>query len=168
MELFVKAGRDDKTLGGCPQCQRVFLALSVKSEYGPLTFSVTPVNLARPPTELRGLFSRLPAIRHNDETLTDVDEMLQYVDKLFPEPSLSYSCGAATQACQDIFSRCVYSSYLLPGVVQRLYLGQQCSHFIYRCRHPLSCRDSFLQPCNVANFTAPADCKCLNPLLVCS
>jgi len=105
VELFVRAGRDDKTLGGCPQCQRVFLALSAKSQYGPLTLSVTPVNLARPPTQLRGVFGRLPAIRHDSETLTDVDEMLQYVDDVFPQPSLSYDCAAATEACQDIFSR---------------------------------------------------------------
>ena len=105
VELFVKAGRDSRTLGGCPHCQQVFLALSVKSERGPLTLSVTPVNLARPPTELRGAFSRLPAIRHDDEMMTDVDEILQYVDKLFPEPSLSYDCDAATEACQDVFSR---------------------------------------------------------------
>jgi len=105
VELFVRAGRDNKTLGGCPQCQQVFLALSVKSQYGPLTLSVTPINLARPPTELRGVFSRLPAIRYDAETLTDVDEILQYVDNLFPEPSLSYDCDAATEACQDVFSR---------------------------------------------------------------
>jgi len=110
VELFVRAGRDNKTLSGCPQCQRVFLALSVKSQYGPLTLSVTPINLARPPTELRGAFSRLPAIRHDDETLMDVEEMLQYVDNLFPEPSMSYDCDAATEACQDVFSR--YSAFV--------------------------------------------------------
>lgn len=108
VELFVRAGRDNKMLGGCPQCQRVFLALSVKSEYGPLTLSVTTVNPAKPPTELRGAFSRLPAIRHDGEMLTDVDEMLQYIDKLFPQPSLAYDCDAATEACQDIFSRFSY------------------------------------------------------------
>ena len=105
VELFVKAGRDNKTLSGCPQCQQVFLALSVKSEYGPLTLSVTPVNLARPPTEMKGAFSRLPAIRHNDETLMDVEEILQYIDNLFPQPTLTYDCDAATEACQDVFSR---------------------------------------------------------------
>jgi len=117
VELFVRAGRDNKMLGGCPQCQRVFLALSVKSEYGPLTLSVTPVNLARPPTELRGAFSRLPAIIHDGETLTDAEEMLQYVDNLFPEPSLSYDCDAATQACQDVFSRYLVFVRLLLSTV---------------------------------------------------
>jgi len=107
VELFVRAGRDGKALGGCPQCQQVFLALAVKAEYGPLTLTVTPVNLARPPTELRGAFSRLPAIRHDEETLTDVEEILQYVDRMFPQPSLSYDCDAATEACQDVFSRYV-------------------------------------------------------------
>jgi len=116
VELFVRAGRDNKMLGGCPQCQRVFLALAVKSEYGPLTLSVTTVNPAKPPSELQGAFSRLPAIRHDGETLTDVDEMLQYIDKLFPQPSLSYDCHAATEACQDIFSRYLASVCLsVPG-----------------------------------------------------
>ena len=81
VELFVRAGRDGKALGGCPQCQRVFLALAVKAECGPLTLSVTAVNPARPPSELRAALSRLPALRHDGETLTDVDEMLQYVDR---------------------------------------------------------------------------------------
>ena len=105
VELFVRAGRDHKTLGGCPHCQRVFLALSVKAEYGPVTLSVTPVHLAKLPTGIQGAFSRLPAIRHDGETLTDVDEMLQYVDKLFPQPLMSCTCVAATEACQDVFSR---------------------------------------------------------------
>jgi len=112
VELFVKAGRDHKTLGGCPQCQRVSLALSVKSEYGPITLSVTPVNLAKPPSELEHALTELPAIRHNGEMLTNVDEMLQYIDKLFAQPSLSYDCEAATEACKDVFSRCATYSFV--------------------------------------------------------
>jgi len=105
VELFVRAGRDNQLLAGCPQCQQVFLALAVKSQYGPLTLSVTAVNPARPPTDLRGAFSRLPAVRHEGEMLTDVDEILQYIDNLFPQPSLHYDCHAATEACQDVFSK---------------------------------------------------------------
>ena len=135
VELFVKAGRDNKTLGGCPQCQQVFLALSVKSQYGPLTLSVTPINLARPPTELRGAFSRLPAIRHDGETLMDVDEILQYVDNLFPQPSLSYSCDAATEACQDVFSRYSTSVCLLLTVDYVSCVGLYHVAFIPRGLH---------------------------------
>jgi len=131
VELFVRAGRDNKTLSGCPQCQRVFLALSVKAEYGPLTLSVTPINLARPPSELRGAFSRLPAIRHDDETLTDVEEMLQYVDNLIPEPSLSYDCPAATEACQDVFSRYIpLASLVLKCVNCILFHGRTRSPYL--------------------------------------
>ena len=45
----------------------------------------------------------------DDEVLTDPDEILQYVDTLFPVPSMAYdTAGAAAVVCRDVFSRFSY------------------------------------------------------------
>jgi chloride intracellular channel protein 2 len=161
IELFVKAGKDGRRLGGCPTCQQVHLALAVKSSYfasgdrvgssstvqngddvggsrcqDALSFVVTPVNMARPPSDfcrLQPSTRRLPVLVHRRvtkhlcddvayvdsdhheanvadvEVLTDPDEILQYIDGLFPVPSMSYdTAGLAAVVCRDVFSRFSY------------------------------------------------------------
>lgn len=54
VELYVRAGRDGRSIGGCPQCHRVAMVLAVKASSSDgdqrpsMCFAVTPVNLARP------------------------------------------------------------------------------------------------------------------------
>lgn len=99
------------------------------------SFTVTPVNMARPPHDFRLLqpsTRRLPVLVHrrrrqtsnndnddNDgdddkvssspEVVTDPDEIVQYVDSLFPFPPMSYdTSGEAAVACRDVFSRFSY------------------------------------------------------------
>jgi len=53
VELFVKAGRNGESLGGCPVCHRFFMVLLTKAEHNPdMSLVVTTVNTARPPPEL--------------------------------------------------------------------------------------------------------------------
>lgn len=48
VELFVRAGKDGETLGGCPVCHRFFMILLTKAEYHPeMSLIVTTVNPAR-------------------------------------------------------------------------------------------------------------------------
>ena len=105
LELFVRAGKDGESFGGCPVCQRIFMVLLAKADGGALTFTVTTVNVARPPPEFRRVASRLPAVLHGAEVLTDPDEMAAYVDTHFPIPPLAADSYAATDACRDVFSR---------------------------------------------------------------
>jgi len=88
-----------------------------------LSFVVTPVNMARPPPDFRKLqpsTRRLPVLVHRRqvehriagydvEVLTDPDDILQYIDQLFPFPVMSYDTAApAAVVCRDVFSRFSY------------------------------------------------------------
>lgn len=105
LELFVRAGIDGESYGACPVCQRIFMLLLVKAQAGVLNFTVTTVNMAKPPEEFKRLASRLPAVVHGSEVLADVDEMVQYLDERFPYPAMSLTHVPASQATQDVFSR---------------------------------------------------------------
>jgi len=53
VELFVKAGKNGESVGGCPVCQRFFMVLLIKAEHNrDMSLVVTTVNAARPPPEL--------------------------------------------------------------------------------------------------------------------
>jgi len=97
LELFVRAGKDGESLGGCPLCQRMFILLLIKAKAGQLTFTVTTVNMTKPPPDFKKLSSRLPVIVHKDEILCDPDEMIQYIDEHFPYPPLAYDNVQAAQ-----------------------------------------------------------------------
>ena len=90
LELFVKAGKDGESYGGCPFCQRMFMILLMKANAGELTFTVTTVNMAKPPADFKKLSSRLPVVVHGTEILSDPDEMIQYIDEHFPYPPMAY------------------------------------------------------------------------------
>lgn len=48
VELFVRAGKNGESLGGCPVCHRFFMMLLMKAEYHPeMSLIVTTVNPAR-------------------------------------------------------------------------------------------------------------------------
>jgi len=49
--------------------------------------------------------SRLPVLRHENEIVSDPDEMIQYIDRLFHYPPMSYDNAAAARACRDVFSK---------------------------------------------------------------
>ena len=110
LELFVKAGKDGESYGGCPLCQRMFMILLMKANAAELTFTVTTVNMAKPPADFKKLASRLPVIVHGSEILSDPDEMIQYIDEHFPYPPLAYDNVKAAQACRDVFSK--FSFYI--------------------------------------------------------
>jgi hypothetical protein len=109
VELFVRAGKDGETLGGCPVCHRFFMLLLTKAEYHPeMSLVVTTVNPARNlPDILReqGATTRLPVLRYGDEIVSDPDEMLGLIDRLFHYPPMNYDSAPAARACRDVFSK---------------------------------------------------------------
>lgn len=108
--LFVKAGDDGKRYGACPFCQRLFMLLLVKASEGQLHFQVATINLAKPADLFRKLgLRRVPAVRHGDTALDNVDEMIQYLDEKFPSPILTYNNVDAEKTCKDVFQKfCFY------------------------------------------------------------
>jgi len=105
VELFIKAARDGISPAGCPLCQRLHMVLLMKANLGSLKLTVTPINMAKPPPEFKKLAGRLPAIIHNDEIMTDPDEIVQYVDQHFHYPPMAYDNVKAAEACRDVFSK---------------------------------------------------------------
>lgn len=110
LELYVRAGKDGESYGGCPLCQRMFMILLMKANAGELQFTVTTVNMAKPPAEFKKLASRLPVIKHGTEILSDPDEMIQYIDEHFPYPPMAYDNVKAAQVTMDVFSK--FSFYI--------------------------------------------------------
>lgn len=104
--LFVKAGADGKRYGACPFCQRIFMILIIKAESNLLTFRVATVNLAKPPEEFKKLtLRRVPAIVHEDDSLDNVDDIVEYLDVTFPTPNLIYEDAEAVQVSKDLFQK---------------------------------------------------------------
>lgn len=108
--LFVRAGKDGESLGGCPFCQRMFMLLLIKTKDEDIVFTVKTVNMAKAPLDFKKIASRLPVIMHGKEIISDPDEMIQYVDEHFPDPPMAYDSVKAAQACQDVFSK--FSFYI--------------------------------------------------------
>lgn len=105
VELFIRAARDDVSPAGCPLCQRFHMILLMKQNLGNLKLTVTPIDIKRPPPDFKKIAGRLPALIHGDETLTDPDEMVQYIDKHFHYPPMAYDNLKAAEACRDVFSK---------------------------------------------------------------
>jgi len=87
--LFVKAGKDGKSLGACPQSQRVLMLAELKVTAMILPrFETIPVNVARPPDAFRrlGLRLRVPALYLGlDEDPVDVaDDIVSLLESRFP------------------------------------------------------------------------------------
>ncbi|VDN07127.1 unnamed protein product [Thelazia callipaeda] len=105
--LWVKAGSDGIRLGGDPLCHQIFMILIEKSlhpESG-LVFSVKTVNEAKPPSEFREAGLRhAPALQHsNDLILSHQDEIIDYIDRRFPVPSLKCDSPDASNATANLF-----------------------------------------------------------------
>ncbi|VDM93025.1 unnamed protein product, partial [Onchocerca ochengi] len=68
-------------------------------------FSVKTVNEAKPPAEFREASLRhAPALQHGDDLiLSHQDEIIDYIDRKFPIPSLKYECSAASDATANLF-----------------------------------------------------------------
>ncbi|XP_076361138.1 chloride intracellular channel exl-1-like [Tachypleus tridentatus] len=104
--LFVKAGADGKCYGACPFCQHIFMILMVKARVQKLKFKVATVNLAKPPEEFKKFgLRRVPAIVHAENSIDSVDDILQYLDNIFPENELNYNNTEAEKSCKDIFQK---------------------------------------------------------------
>jgi len=142
VELFIKAAKDGVSPGGCPLCQRLHMILLMKSNLGGLKLTVTPINMAKPPEDFKKIASRLPAISHNDETLTDPDEMVQYIDKHFHYPPMAYDNVKAAEACRDVFSK---FSFFIKDVsttpVALLAELQKLNDYLVSSPHKYLCRD---------------------------
>jgi len=105
VELFIKAAKDGVSPGGCPLCQRMHMVLLMKANLGNMKLTVTPINMAKTPLDFNKSVSRLPAIIHNDEILTDPDEIIQYIDQHFHYPPMAYDNIQAAEASRDVFSK---------------------------------------------------------------
>ena len=142
LELFVKAGKDGECYGGCPLCQRMFMILLMKANAGELTFTVTTVNMAKPPADFKKLASRLPVIVHGSEILSDPDEIIHYIDEHFPYPPMAYDNVKAAQVTMNVFSKFSFfikdvshSSQPLLAELRRL------NEYLEESPHKFLCRD---------------------------
>lgn len=145
VELYIKAGRDGESIGGCPLCQRVFMVLLVKAGGGELSCRVTTVNSAKPPEHIAKFVSRLPCLVHGDTIISDVDEIIAYVDSHFPYPPMAFDNARAAKACQDVFSKFTFylkdvsrSPALLIAELQKMnsYLEEEPHRFLTRDNTP--------------------------------
>lgn len=175
VELFIKAARDGVSPGGCPLCQRLHMVLLMKSTLGQMKLTVTPINMAKPPPDFKKMAGRLPAIQHDDETMTDPDEIVQYVDKHFHYPPMAYDNIKAAEACRDVFSK---FSFFIKDVASSpaalITELHKLNDYLMTSPHKFLCRDGLdhldclmlpkLQHIRVASrdlkgFEIPADLK---------
>uniref|UniRef100_A0A915AX27 Chloride intracellular channel n=1 Tax=Parascaris univalens TaxID=6257 RepID=A0A915AX27_PARUN len=107
VDLWVKAGSDGARLGGDPLCHQIFMILIEKSlhpESG-LKFNVKTVNEAKPPPEFRQAGLRhAPALQHGEDfAYSHPDEIIEYIDRTFPLPSLKSDSAGAGDATANLF-----------------------------------------------------------------
>lgn len=89
LTLFVKASKDGKRFGACPQSQRVLMLTELKVAAKILPpFKTVPVNVSRPPEAFSrlGLRLRVPALYLGlDEDPVDVaDDIVSLLESRFP------------------------------------------------------------------------------------
>jgi glutathione S-transferase len=103
--LWVKAGVDGASLGGDPVCHQLFMMLLLKNEQGKCRFDVKTLNEAKPPDAIRQAGLRhAPALQHGDEVALQLfDEIVEYIDGIYPEPSLKFTQPGANNAVADLF-----------------------------------------------------------------
>jgi len=140
--LFVRAGKDGESFGGCPFCHRMFMILLMKANAGELTFTVQTVNMSKAPTDFKKIASRLPVVMHGSEIISDPDECIQYVDEHFPYPPMAYDNSKANDACMNVFSKfsfyikdVAHSSAPLLAELRRL------NSYLEQAPHKFLCRD---------------------------
>lgn len=49
--------------------------------------------------------TRLPVLRYGEEVISEPDEIVQYIDRLFHYPPMSYDNKDAARACRDVFQK---------------------------------------------------------------
>ncbi|RNA26260.1 Chloride intracellular channel exl-1 [Brachionus plicatilis] len=117
LHLFVKAGQDGRSQGACPFCQTVFLQLLVKAKTNKFNFDVLTINVDNPPKEFKELSLKPPVLLHgsskllepdseNDAViLSDVDEIAEYLDSLYPNTPLIQDNTRAKSVSLNVFSK---------------------------------------------------------------
>jgi glutathione S-transferase len=125
IHLFVKAGQDGRSQGACPFCQDVFMQLLTKAQTNKFNFDVITINMENPPKEFKELCIKPPVLIHgssklldggnsnnnnNEEAgnaiiLSDVDEIAEYLDRVYPNSTLSVNNPDAKRVCLNVFSK---------------------------------------------------------------
>ncbi len=123
IHLFVKAGQDGRSQGACPFCQDVFMQLLTKAQTNKFNFDVITINMENPPKEFKELCIKPPVLIHgstklldkiSDDTnskegnaiiLSDVDEIAEYLDRIYPNSTLSVQNPEAKKVCLNVFSK---------------------------------------------------------------
>jgi glutathione S-transferase len=124
IHLFVKAGQDGRSQGACPFCQDVFLQLLIKAQTNKFNFDVITINMDNPPKEFKELSIKPPVLIHgssnfassdssssgfnenvNAVILSDVDEIAEYLDRLYPNSKLVVPNSEAKRVCLNVFSK---------------------------------------------------------------
>lgn len=125
IHLFVKAGQDGRSQGACPFCQDVFLQLLIKAHTNKFNFDVITINLDNPPKEFKELSIKPPVLIHGSSSspsfvessdeeserqinaiiLSDVDEIAEYLDRLYPNSKLTTENSEAKKVCLNVFSK---------------------------------------------------------------
>ncbi|CAF0729499.1 unnamed protein product [Brachionus calyciflorus] len=119
IHLFVKAGQDGRSQGACPFCQAVFLQLLVKAKTNKFNFDVLTINVDNPPREFKELSLKPPVLIHGNSklldnnceseseavVLSDVDEIAEYLDRLYPNSPLVVVNPDAKRVSLNVFSK---------------------------------------------------------------
>ena len=86
MELYLKAGPQERTVGDCPFAHYVRCVLHFKG----LDYKVLPCNADKKPAWLVDEFNgKMPCLKIDDLKLTESGEIAKYLEKTYVEPSLS-------------------------------------------------------------------------------
>lgn len=86
MELYIKSGPQGESVGDCPFAHYVRCVLHFKG----LDHKVLPCNADTKPAWLvNELNGKMPCLRIDDLKLTESGEIAKYLEKTYPEPSLS-------------------------------------------------------------------------------
>lgn len=122
IHLFVKAGQDGRSQGACVFCQDVFVQLLIKAQTNKFNFDVITINLDNPPKEFKDLSIKPPVLIHGSSSmmengdpngnenvnaiiLSDVDEIAEYLDRLYPNSKLVVNNPEAKKVCLNVFSK---------------------------------------------------------------
>lgn len=153
IDLYVRAGSDGSCYGACPVCQQIFMELLLKGQTKELQFTVTTINMAKPPESYRQLSTRIPIIVHQERIMEDPNEIVQYLDLNFLEVDLSYNSKEADKATENFFSKFAFymrdvthdPQYLLSelGKLDN-YLGGAASKYL--CGDEMSHLDCIILP----------------------
>ncbi|KDR22732.1 Chloride intracellular channel protein 6, partial [Zootermopsis nevadensis] len=116
ISIFVKAGKDGKSLGACPQSQRVLMLAELKFAAKVLPqFKTIPVNVSRSPEAFRrlGLRLRVPALYLGlgEDPVDVADDIVSLLESRFPGGILQQNeeDPEAELVTRDFFSRfCFY------------------------------------------------------------